>query len=115
MADVEVTFTVTTDLRQISFHLAKETNSSGKAEWTLDFTLSEKKQASDPIFKEVISLHIKVKPSNFNKAQVTSDKGLNSAQTAQAHLAGDASKLASEGVISEKIAKTQAEKVISVR
>ena len=115
MSDIDVSLKVTSDLRQITIHLVKETNSSGKVEWTLDFILAEKKKETDPNYKEVINLHIKVKPSNFDKAELTAKKDLNATQTSQARLAGDAAKLASEGVISEKTAKTQAEKVISVR
>jgi hypothetical protein len=117
MADIDVSFMVITGdkLRQITIHLIKETTGPGKINWTLDFTLGEKEKKTDPAFLEVIKLSVKIKPSNFDKAEVTAKKGLNDAQTAQTFIAGDTAKLVSLDVIPEKIGKNQAEKVISVR
>ncbi|MEP6849665.1 MAG: hypothetical protein ABI999_12480 [Acidobacteriota bacterium] len=117
MADIDVSLKVITGdrLRQITIHLIKETTGPGKVNWTLDFTLGEKEKKTDPAFLEVINLSVKIKPSNFDKAEATSKKGLNDSQTSQAFIAGDTAKLVSQDVIPEKIGKTQAEKVISVR
>lgn len=117
MSDISVQFKVVTKdkLRQITIDLSKVTQDSGKAEWSMDFTLGEKEKKSDPKFEEVISLKVKIKPTNAPKAQATAKDGLNDKQTSQTFIAGDAAKLLTENQISEKTVKTQAEKIIAVR
>ncbi len=117
MADISVELKVTTKdkKRQILIKLEKETNDQGKATWTMDFTLNERDKPADK-FEEVISLKVKIKPSLAKKAEATAKaKGLDDAQTAQAYIAGDAARDAKDKVISEKSAKSEAERVIGVR
>jgi hypothetical protein len=117
MADIWVQFKVTTNkgLRQIVIELEKVTQDSGKSEWSMTFILGEKDKKSDPKFEELISVKVKIKPTNAAKANPTANKGLNDAQTAQALVAGDAAKLLSEGELSVKAVRVEAERVISVR
>lgn len=117
MADISVELKVITSdkLRQIIINLEKATNDQGKATWTMDFTLNERAKKEDK-FEEVISLKVKIKPSLAKKAEATANaKGLDDPQTAQAYVAGDAARAAKDKVISEKSAKSEAERVIGVR
>ena len=118
MADISVELKVITKdkLRQIIINLEKETNVAGKSTWTMDFTLNDRAKKEDK-FEEVISLKVKIKPSLASKAEATAKdpNGLDNPQTAQALVAGDAAKAVKDKVISEKSAKTEAERIIGVR
>jgi hypothetical protein len=111
---VDLLITTPNQLRKIDFGLSKASKSDGSVEWTLDFTLNERKKTSDA-FVEIVKLNVKVTPANNNKAEATAKKGLDNAQTSAALAAADSAKLFKAGKISKATAQADARRVIAVR
>lgn len=103
-------------LRKINIKLTKDKDDKGVVDWFMNFGLEERAKTTEA-FHEVIKLTVKLKqtPEVHTKAAQTADKGLDSGQTSQAFIAGDAAKLASEGEISKQSAQAEARKVVTVR
>ncbi len=101
-------------LRKINIRLIKDVLDNGSVDWRIDFGLEERAKTSEP-FHDVIKLTVKLKQVHHDKAAQTADKGLDSRQTSQSFIAGDAAKLASEGEISTQSAQAEVRKVIAVR
>ena len=101
-------------LRKINITLSKDASNGGSVDWTMDFGLEERAKTTDD-FHDVVKLSVKLKEAQHPKADQTAKKGLDSTQTSQAFIAGDAAKLASDGEISKQSAQAEVRKVIAVR
>ena len=83
--DLEV---MTSDrLRKVIFGLDKSTEED-EVTWTIRFQLLERDNKSDEFGDSLIKLTVVVKKANFDNAEITAKKGLNSAQAE--HLLGPA-------------------------
>jgi len=100
-------------LRKINITLSKDAN-DGSVDWTMDFGLEERAKTTED-YHDVVKLSVKLKQAQHAKADQTAKKGLDSTQTSQAFIAGDAAKLASDGEISKQSAQAEVRKVIAVR
>lgn len=117
MADVDFRLEVNTPdgLKNIIIVLTKTTADDGKVDWAMQFTLKERKKATDAFGPAIIDLAVKIKPKHFAKAQATADNGLNSKQEAQAEIAAKAKKLVDAKKISAASGEAEMQKVISSR
>ncbi len=101
-------------LRKINIKLSKDAKDDGSVDWTMDFGLEERAKTTED-FHDVVKLSVKLKQVHHDKADQTAKKGLDSTQTSQAFIAGDAAKLANEGEISKQSAQAEVRRVIAVR
>ena len=67
-------------LRKFSFGLDKSTGKNDEEEWAIHFDLFERTRRSEEFSEAVVHVDLDVKAKNFAKAQITADKGLNTAQ-----------------------------------
>ena len=101
-------------LRKIDLRLSRESRNEGEVEWTMEFTLNERKRKSDP-FVEIIRLSVKVNAADNRKAEVTAQEGLDKRQTEAAFAAADSAKALSEGRIPKAKAEADTRQVITAR
>jgi hypothetical protein len=67
-------------LRKFSFGLDKNTGKNGEEDWAIHFDLFERAKRADDFDEAVVHVDLDIKAKNFEKAQITADKGLNAAQ-----------------------------------
>jgi hypothetical protein len=67
-------------LRKFSFGLDKSTDKDDEEVWAIHFSLFERAKRGDEFADPVVHVDVDVKTKNFPKAQVTADKGFNTAQ-----------------------------------
>lgn len=112
---IELTVVTNDKLKKITLKLVKAPQDDGSVDWSLDFTLADRKKTTDQ-FEEVINLKVKVKPAHAKKAEATFDKkSLDSIQTSQTAVAAEAAKLLDNGQISKKTAEGEVQRIIGVR
>lgn len=101
-------------LRQITFDLAKDCKTDGTVAWSLHFKLEERAKTTDP-FGLLVDLKVDIHPSHNDRAEATARHGLDDDQTSAALVAGDTAKAFSKKKVSEKRAKADAAAVVSSR
>lgn len=67
-------------LRKFSFGLDKSTDKDDEEDWAIHFSLFERANRNDEFGDAAVHVDLDVKTKNFAKAQVTADKGFNTAQ-----------------------------------
>jgi hypothetical protein len=67
-------------LRKFSFGLDKSTDKDDQEDWAIHFSLFERANTSGAFADPVIHVDVDLKTKNFDKAQITADKGFNTAQ-----------------------------------
>lgn len=111
---VDLMIVTPNQLRKIDFKLSKDSKTDGSVEWSLEFTLNERKKTTDA-FVEIVKLAVKVTPAHNDKAEATAKKGLDNAQTSASLAAADSAKLFKAGKISKATAQADTRRVIAVR
>jgi hypothetical protein len=67
-------------LRKFAFGLDKSTDKDDVEDWVIHFELFERAKRDDVFRDAVVHVDLDVKARNFDKAQMTADKGFNAAQ-----------------------------------
>jgi len=67
-------------LRKFAFGLDKSTGKNDVEDWAIHFDLFERATRADNFNEAVVHVDLDVKAKNFDKMQITADKGFNTAQ-----------------------------------
>ena len=67
-------------LRKFAFGLDKSTDKDDVEDWAIHFDLFERATRADNFNEAVVHVDLDVKAKNFDKMQITADKGFNTAQ-----------------------------------
>jgi hypothetical protein len=67
-------------LRKFCFGLDKSTDKDDEEDWAIHFDLFERASRSDEFAEAVVHVDLDVKAKNFEKAQLTAEKGFNATQ-----------------------------------
>ena len=67
-------------LRKFSFGLDKTTDKDDEEDWAIHFSLFERASPNGGFSDPVLHVDVDVKTKNFDKVQITADKGFNTAQ-----------------------------------
>jgi hypothetical protein len=67
-------------LRKFAFGLDKNTDKDDQEDWAIHFDLFERARRGDDFEEAIVHVDLDLKTKNFDKAQLTAEKGFNAAQ-----------------------------------